>query len=209
MRPIPDDELGGYRASAETVAALVARIDPAAFPGPGLGHWSLRDLVGHTGLALSNVLTYAGRPAGSEDIGSAQAYYTLPASATGEGADDAAVDRRARAAGEALGPDPAAGFAELARRTGQRIRDADPDALVRTVAGGIRLRHYVATRCAELVLHGQDIAAATGLPVRFGPGPLDTTAVVLARTAVARGGGTALVLALGGRGELPPGYSVV
>ncbi|MBW0106331.1 maleylpyruvate isomerase N-terminal domain-containing protein [Pseudonocardia sp. KRD291] len=208
MATTPDD-LPAYADAADTVAGLVGRIGGARWSAPGLGHWSLRDLVGHTGLALSNVLTYADAPSPTEDIVSAEAYYTLPASRTGEGADDAAVDRRAREAGEALGADPATAFAALADRAVARVRDIDPDTLVRCVAGGVRIGAYAATRTAELVLHGHDVAAAVGEPVAFTDRALASTATVLARTAVARGTGRELVLALGGRGRLPDGYCVV
>ncbi|MET0188652.1 MAG: maleylpyruvate isomerase N-terminal domain-containing protein [Pseudonocardia sediminis] len=208
--PTTPDVLAAYVDAADTVVALVERIGPgdARWDGPGLGHWTLRDLVGHTGLALSNVLAYADRPAGVEDIGSAEAYYALDASQTGEGADVAAIDRRARDAGVALGTDPPAAFRALAHRTVARVDGADPDALVRCVAGGIRLGSYVATRTAELVLHGYDIAAAVDVPVLFTDRALAETATVLARTGVARGTGPRLVLALSGRGRLPDGYGV-
>lgn len=67
----------------------------------------------------------------------------------------------------------------------------------------------MATRTAELVLHGYDIAGAVGRPVEFPAPALAGAAVVLARTGVARGTGPELVRALGGRATLPVGYTVV
>ena len=41
----------------------------------------------------------------------------------------------------------------------------DPDLVVHTIAGGMRVAAYLPTRTFELCVHGLDIAAATGVPV--------------------------------------------
>jgi hypothetical protein len=43
------------------------------------------------------------------------------------------------------------------------------DALIHTIGGGMRLRHYLPTRTFELVVHRLDITAATGLQTALAP----------------------------------------
>lgn len=201
--------LEGYAEAAEAVTGLVERIPDDAWDGPGLGEWDLRALVGHTSRSFVTVLTYLDRPAETEDIDSPEGYYALLPSMTGEGLDQAAVAQRGRDAGVALGDDPAAAFASLAERAVAAARAADPDMLIASIAGGLRVASYVPTRTIELVVHGNDIAAATGLDVTFSTHTTTQVATVLARTAVRLGHGGLLLCALTGRAALPPGFSMV
>ena len=150
--------LEGYAEAAQVVTELVGRVPPDAWDAPALGEWDLRSLVGHTSRAFVTVLTYLERPADTEDIDSPEGYYALMSSMTGEGIDQSAVAQRGRDAGVALGDDPAAAFATLAERAVAATRAADPDALITTIAGGMRVASYVPTRTIELVVHGYDIA---------------------------------------------------
>ncbi|MEJ2886066.1 maleylpyruvate isomerase N-terminal domain-containing protein [Actinomycetospora aeridis] len=201
--------LEGYAEAAQAVSGLVGRIPDDAWDGPGLGEWDLRSLVGHTSRSFVTVLTYLERPADTEDVDSPEGYYALLPSMTGEGLDQSAVAQRGRDAGAALGDDPAAAFTALAGRAVAAARGADPDALIMTIAGGLRVASYVPTRTVELVVHGHDIAAATGLAVAFTDHTITQVATVLARTGVRLGQGRALLDALTGRAPLPPGFSVV
>lgn len=201
--------LDAYADAARTVTELVVRIPPDAWDAPALGEWDLRSLVGHTSRAFVTVLTYLERPAAREDVPDAAGYYALLPSSTGEGVDQGAVAQRGRDAGVALGDDPAAAFRDLADRAVAAARAADPDALIETIAGGLRVASYVPTRTVELVVHGQDIAAATGLDVAFSEATLAGVAGLLARTGVRLGHGPAILDALTGRAPLPPGFSVV
>jgi uncharacterized protein (TIGR03083 family) len=198
-----------YTDAARAVVDIVTRIGGDAWSGPGLGEWDLRALVGHTSRAFVTVLSYLDRPAQSEDVISPETYYALLSAQTGGVADAAAVAQRGRQAGEALGADPAAAFRVLADRAVVRVAAADPDAIIETIAGGMRVGAYVPTRTVELVIHGLDIAAATGVPAVFSRHALAEVAVVLARTSVELGQGPELLAALTGRGSLPQGFSTV
>jgi uncharacterized protein (TIGR03083 family) len=198
-----------YTEAASVVADLVARIDDDRWDAPGLGEWDLRALVGHTSRAMVTVLTYIERPAASEEITSAEGYYALMPSMTGEGVNQSAVAERGRQAGAALGDAPAAAFRDLVDRVVARLADADPDALIQTIAGGMRLDSYLPTRTVELVVHGFDIARAASLAVTFPTATVGDSAAVLARTGVALGHGPALLDALTGRASLPEGFTVV
>ena len=73
----------------------------------------------------------------------------------------------------------------------------------------MHLEQYLVTRIFELVVHGLDIAAATGQPYEP-PAPALAESLRLAvDVAVLRGQGVDLLLALTGRRALPEGFSVV
>jgi len=193
-----------FAEAARAYADLVAAITPDQWTAPGLGEWDLRALVGHTSRSLITVETYLGQPAETEDLTSPAAY--LAAIAT---VDPALVADRGRAAGEALGSDPATAVRGLVDRVLPLVA-GDDDPLVTTVAGGMRLRQYLPTRTFELVVHGLDIARAAGLPAPDYSAGLLTEVLQLTAAAAALGGqGPELLLALTGRTTLPPGFSVV
>lgn len=78
---------------------------------PGVGEWTVRDLVGHTSRALSTVETYLDKPVAVIDVSSPVDYFRLALASTG---DSAAVAQRGRDAGAALGADPVAAIEEIA-----------------------------------------------------------------------------------------------
>lgn len=193
--------------AAGAVAAAVDRIPPTAWDGPGLGVWDLRALVGHTSRSLITVVEYLGRPAAAEEVATPEAYYVAVGRLVG--ADPAAVVERGRAAGAALGDDPATAFRARLTDAVAALDAAGDDDLLTTLAGGMRLAAYLPTRTFELAVHGADIAAATGLPVALPPSVLAEAAALAARTAVVQGHGPVVLAALTGRGALPAGFSVV
>ena len=196
-----------FLAAAGTVAALVDAIPDTGWDGPGLGVWDLRALVGHTSRSLVTVVTYLGQPAAAEEVGTPEAYYAAIARAGG--ANSAAVAERGRAAGAALGDAPAAAFRALLVDATAAMDSAADDDLLTTIVGGMRLAAYLPTRTFELVVHGADIAAATGLVVAFPPEVLAEATTLAARIAVELGKGPEVLAALTGRSGLPAGFSVV
>ena len=205
--PPPPGPRETFLDAAATVAGLVDRIPLDAYAGPGLGVWDLRALVGHTGRSLVTVATYLAQRALCVDIPSPQAYYVAIAHAGGAGGE--AVAERGRAAGAALGPDPAKTFREWVGAAEDALSRAADDDPVPTFAGGMHVADYLPTRTFELAVHGADIAAATGLDVQFAPSVLADAAALAARIAVELGAGPALLAALTGRAPLPVGFSVV
>lgn len=203
-----------YASAATTFADLVRRIPAAAWTGPGLGEWNLRDLIGHASRSLVTVSTYLRTPitggAGDrrEDVTSAADYYVqIRDYASTLGAAD--VAERGRQAGRDLGADPAAAVDALVQKALSDVAAAD-DPLIQVIGGlGIRLGNYLPTRTFELAVHGLDIARASGVALTLPEDVLTEAATLAARIAVRTGDGDALLLAMTGRVALPDGFAVV
>lgn len=195
-----------YAAAAWAFTELLDRVPADAYDGPGLGDWDLRSLVGHASRALVTVQTYLDRPADVATVASAADYYAVALTTS---TDPAAVLERGRVAGAALGDDPAAHVRTLAGAVLTRVATFDADYVLETVAGPMRLADYLPTRTFELVVHGLDVARATGLGSTYPPEVLEEATSLAAAIAVHSGRGEQLLLALTGRTHLPAGFSVV
>jgi uncharacterized protein (TIGR03083 family) len=195
-----------FAATARSVSDAVAQVPVDAWEGPGLGEWTVRDLVGHTSRSLVTVIEYLARPVSEEVVLSASAYFTA---ISGASFDADAVTERGRRAGRDLGDDPASRFDALVHEAVRVAEATDPDVVVHTIVGGMRVAAYLPTRTFELCVHGLDIAAATGITVDLPPQAVEEASALAAVSAAQRGLGPDLLLAMTGRRALPPGFSVV
>jgi hypothetical protein len=152
------------------------------------------------------VIDYLARPVAEEVVPSASAYLTGISVGT---FDAAAVTERGRQAGRNLGEDPASHFSHLVDEAIRVAEGTDPDLVVHTIMGGMRVAAYLPTRTFELCVHGLDIAAATGVPVDLPAPAVEEACALAAVTAAQRGLGPNLLLAMTGRRGLPEGFSVV
>jgi uncharacterized protein (TIGR03083 family) len=194
---------GSFLDAAEAFADQVAGL-PRDLVGPGLGEWDLRALVGHTSRSIITVSAYLGQPADRVEVESAADYYRR----VGElGLDPADVAERGRQAGVALGDDPAAAVRHLVETVADDLVSAVDDPVITTVAGGMRLGAYLPTRTFELVVHGLDIAAATGITWSPPSAALADSVALAAEIALRRGDGARLLRLVTGRE--PGGFSVV
>lgn len=122
--------------------------------------------------------------------------------------EDAIVER-GRQAGRDLGADPASAVDALVTKVRADLADVD-DPLIEVIGGlGMRLNTYLPTRTFEMAVHGVDIAHAVEIDYTPPADVLADAAALAARIAVALGQGTPVLLALTGRQNLPPGFSVV
>jgi hypothetical protein len=192
-----------YLEAAGSFAELVGSL-PTTLPGPGLGEWDLRALVGHTSRSLVTVSEYLRRPAASLDQETAADYV---GGLAGVANDDPGVTRRGVEAGELLGQDPAGAVRLLLDAVTADLVRADPEQLVTTFAGGMRLRDYLPSRTFELVVHGLDIAAAVPAPWTPPAAALSEAVHLAAEVALRRGEGTLLLRLITGRE--PGGFSIV
>jgi uncharacterized protein (TIGR03083 family) len=198
--------VSSFAAAARAVRDTIAQVPHDAWDSPGLGEWSVRDLVGHTSRSLVTVIDYLARPVAEEVVPSASAYFTAISAGT---FDAAAVTARGRQAGRDLGDDPASRFHALVDEAVRVAEGTDPGLVVHTIAGGMQVAAYLSTRTFELCVHGLDIAAATGVPVDLPPRAVEEASALAAVTAAQRGLGPDLLLAMTGRRGLPPGFSVL
>src|SRR4051794_5936228 len=133
----PSDVRTGIRQAfaeaAVTLVDTVARAPSTSWTLPGLGEWSVRDLVGHASRSFITVETYLDNPATSVDVADPVAYYGIVMASYGNASD---IDARGRAAGEALGDDPAAAVAEMSGRVLALVAGRSDDDLLTCPAGG-------------------------------------------------------------------------
>ena len=170
-----------YLAGAAAVLDLVRRIPDDAWDNPALGSWDVRALVGHTGRALSTITQNVARPAATLQLGGAAEYLAADA-------------------GAALGADPAATFAGLlAEAEAALAAHPDPDEVIETVLGAMRLGDYLDTRIVELVVHGTDLAACLRTPIHLPTDAVAATVAILGRAAVLTGQGERLLRLATGR----------
>lgn len=161
---MPFPELDAFRNECQAVDATLAAVASDAWTLPGLGEWSVHELVAHLVRSVNRIAVY------------------LDATGDGDAAEPPACDRvgywrfdlvgeapaiAARARDEAAGVDPATWperFADGWRRSAERAAAAGPDAPIRTIRGVMRLDEYAATRVLETVVHHLDLRTALGLP---------------------------------------------
>lgn len=201
------DPRSAYASAAASFVAQVAHIERSALDGPGLGDWDLRSLVGHTSRSLTTVETYLRQPAEQVVVPTAADYYLAIASTLRAGSD--AIVERGREAGRALGADPATFVRDLAGRVAAMLPEFAPTFTLTTIAGGMPLDEYLRTRTFELVVHGLDIADASGVDPAFAEEALVDAATLAAEVGARAGRGPDLLLAVTGRRRLPAGFSIV
>ena len=195
-----------YEIAAGWFVNTVEQVGPTQWEQPGLGMWTVRDLVGRTSRALVTVELYLATPAVQREI-MRPVDYLLRAQAGG--ADPASVAARGREAGVALGPDPLAAVRDIAARVLAQVQTASDEALVSTPVGGMRLIDYLPSRIFELAVHTLDIAAALPVTVTL-PAPVAAVALhLLADMALQPDKAAALLLAATGRRALPAGFWVL
>lgn len=201
---------GIFESVTDTFVQTVQSIAPGRFDGPGLGEWTLRDLVGHTSRALLTVEMYLARAPETITLDGPVAYLAAAGATSVSEAGRRAIAERGRDAGAALGPDPAASVLLIAERVTALVDRTADDALCATPVGGITLAAYLPTRALELTVHTLDIGAALGtaLPEQLAEpiaACLHLVAAAIGETPIAAD----VLLALLGRRELPPELHVI
>ena len=197
------DERAAFGAAAAWFRRVAAAAD-GRWDDPGLGEWTVRDLVGHTSRSLVTVETYLAAEPAEITVTSPVAYFE-----TLRGGDSAAITERGRAAGRAMGQDPLGFLAALDARVQAAVTAAADDAFVASAAGGMRLIDYLPTRTFELVVHTADLCVAVGVTAAPPAVPLVSALRLSADLAASGGTGVELLLALTGRTGLPPGFTVL
>lgn len=201
-----------YRAAAVSFADLVSRLPADRWDAPGLGDWTLRELVGHTvSSALRQVPLVLATAGDAVTLHAPEDYWAFARSAPPElhAVATAAATADARETGKWLGDEAATRVGELAGQATSALAAARDDDVVVTPAGGMRVRDWLPTRTFELVVHGMDLAAAAEVAFELPPEVVAGSVTLAARVAAAVGDGELVLRALTGRGALPPHFSVV
>jgi uncharacterized protein (TIGR03083 family) len=195
-----------YEIATGVFVNTVEQVGPTQWEQPGLGVWTVRDLVGHTSRALLTVEMYLAKPATQREVIRPVDYFLRAQASL---ADPGSVAVRGREAGIALGPDTIAAVQDIAARVLAQVKTVSDEALVSTPVGGMRLLDYLPSRIFELAVHTLDIAAALPVTVTL-PESVATVALhLLVDLALQPDKAAALLLAATGRRALPAGFSVL
>jgi len=201
-----------YKSAVAVFTDLIHRVPGDRWDRPGLGEWSVRDLVGHAvSSALRQVPVVLGTPGTTVEVASPEGYWAYARSVPAEVVEAARVvaSEDARKTGAELGGEPAVAVTEFARRATEALSAVGDADVVAAPVGGMRVREWIPTRTFELVVHGLDVAAAAGVPAEFAAEVVAVTTMQAARVAATGPDSTLLLRALTGRETLPPGFSVV
>ncbi|MFE3518639.1 sterol carrier family protein [Streptomyces sp. NPDC059166] len=145
------------------VRDAVRTLTPEQLALPGLGEWSVRELVAHLTMALERVSRAMELPEPAGGPKPEIALLEWPFSTAGNAEGIAGHTRELAAAHPdlvALYEETAARFTELVPADGGAT-----DRLVATRGGTMRLGDFLVTRTVELVVHTDDLNRATGLGI--------------------------------------------
>jgi hypothetical protein len=184
-----------FEDAAYYFASAVAGVRIDQFDEPGLGEWTVLELIAHANRGLTTVEDYLLNPVATETPDSP---YFAPE----------AIAARGRASVEALGDAPAQVVADTAARVVALVAESDAHATIGSPVGTMALAAYLPSRVAELVIHGIDLTRSTD--ATLSP-PIEAVHVSLGfvtERAVQKGTGVEVLLALSGRGELPAAFSI-
>jgi uncharacterized protein (TIGR03083 family) len=200
------DPARSFLAAAESFLALVRQIRPEQWALPGLGEWSVRDLVGHTSRAISTIEGYLADDAPAEvTVPTAEQYYLRVFDGH---TDNAAVAARGRTAAAELGDEAVDLIAASLDRVSELLAQQPAGRIVAIGSLAVPLTEYLRTREFELVVHGLDLSQATGIDSDI-PQPVLASATVLAAgVAAERGRAEDVLFALTGRDSLPVGFTI-
>lgn len=151
----------------EVTAALrdiVVDVTTDQLDWPGLGEWSVRDLLGHT---LRAVVTarqyYDGGPVGAPPTMANPGEYFRTATLSDPDIQQS-IAQRGRDSGAALGDDVLASFDRTLAESRAVIDRAELDAVIAVAGGSMTYREYLHTRLFELVVHTDDLCRALDVP---------------------------------------------
>jgi len=152
-------ELDAFQQECDAVDATLAGVDPAAWAGPGLGSWTLAELVAHLVRGVTRLTAYADQPVDrGEPAVDRVTYWRYDHAAMAADVHRRGVEAAREVDAETL---PAL-FAQGWREDAQIAAELPADRLVASVRGPIRADEYLATRLVEVVVHHADVAAALG-----------------------------------------------
>lgn len=155
----PSDPLAGFLLAAQRFDLVAATVHPELFEHPGLGTWTVLELLAHTSRAASTFMLAAAAPVDGEPECSALRDYFSRALASAPDIHEQ-IARRGSETVATLGADAVEGARRIVAEGAAAAASADLDVIVATVAGRMRLGDYLLTRTFELLVHTADLEAA-------------------------------------------------
>jgi uncharacterized protein (TIGR03083 family) len=145
-------ELVAFQEECQAAEATLRSAPSGSEDWPGIGDWTLGQLVGHLAGAAGRLPRFdRAEPGVPAEIDRIRYYAESPG---GSRFEDPALPT----------PRWAESFSDAWRATVDRYRELGDDAVIVSVAGPIRAVEYLATRVVEVVVHHADVRAALDLP---------------------------------------------
>ena len=198
-----DEVLPAFRDASDWYLATVDKIDPRAWNQPGLGEWTVLEVVAHASRAFLTVERYL-EPVGRIDVDSGADYFRRAMEPPDA---NAAIAARGHDEAAGLGEDPVGTVRQRARSALAAVEAAPPGAVCVTAVGTLSLGDYLGTRVVELTVHTLDLAAAVEVDAEPPEAAARVSLIVLSALA-AQPSSAVLLRALTGRAALPQGFNV-
>jgi len=171
-----DEVVTAFRYASHWWRSLVGAVGDDAWSQPGLGEWTVLELVAHTNRAYRTLVEYV--EGGAKDpnvIETAPEYFRI---VLAEETPHVHIAARGHQEAEGYrGQDPVVVTEGLAAQAVKLVEAAPGDTVMHLFVGEMVLSQYLATRVVELVVHGLDLAVAIDLPTEP---PAEAAAVALA-----------------------------
>jgi len=150
-----------FRLASTWWRSLAGAVDDDQWEQPGLGEWTVRELVAHTNRAYKTIADYAdGDVKDPTEIYSAANYFRI---VLAEQTPHVHIAARARREAPEVA-DWVVHTDDLAATALAIIDSSAPDRSMHLMVGEMQLDQYLATRVVELVVHGLDLSSAIALP---------------------------------------------
>jgi uncharacterized protein (TIGR03083 family) len=199
-----DDPRPVFATSARSLASVAHRIRPEQWERPGLGVWTVRQLVGHALRGVSTAPMYLRTPAAEASIHSVAEYFR-----TARAMPDLheGVAERGRVAGAELGDDPASAVDHVVEESVAVVSSTPLDTILTLPWGTIHLADYLPTRIIEVTVHTDDICRALDFEHVASEAESRLVIEALVSTAGTREG-LSMIRAVLGRDSLPDGFNL-
>lgn len=174
------DALTAFIAQSQLVETTVRGIREEDWALPGLGEWTVAELVAHLIRAADRISAYLDVPVEGPAVRDRVSYLDFGSDPQAVAELSAAVADRSRQDAASIGIGGLVdSFAGAWRRTVERVADLPDDRVIHTIQGPMALAEYAATRVLELVVHHMDLCRALDIPEVTDPDALQMTAAIL------------------------------
>ncbi|MGH8898077.1 MAG: maleylpyruvate isomerase N-terminal domain-containing protein [Egibacteraceae bacterium] len=156
-------ELAAFAEECTAIDRTLATVTAEDWGRPGLGEWTIAELVAHLVSGATRIDAYLGRDPGEAPAWDRVSYFQCDLEAVAP-----AIAERARQDASSIDPgELPARFAGGWRASVDRAAALLPEHVLATFRGPMRLDEYTVTRVVEMVVHHLDLRMALDQP----PGP--------------------------------------